>query len=80
MRNNSSKLLSLILLMGFCPGNLFIAHAADVELQPGTKAPAFTLPSQDRTPVSLSDYHGKWVVLYFYPKDKSTGCTIQAHT
>jgi thioredoxin-dependent peroxiredoxin len=30
--------------------------------------------------VSLSDYSGKWVVLYFYPKDKSAGCTIQAHT
>jgi peroxiredoxin Q/BCP len=80
MRNNSSKLLSFLLLMGLCPGNLVIAHAADVELQPGAKAPTFTLPSQDGTPVSLSDYHGKWVVLYFYPKDKSTGCTIQAHT
>jgi thioredoxin-dependent peroxiredoxin len=79
MRNNSSKLLSFLLVMGLCSGNLVIAHAADAELQPGAKAPAFTLPSQDGTPVSLSDYHGKWVVLYFYPKDKSTGCTIQAH-
>ena len=80
MRNNSSKLLLSLLMMGLCPWNLVVAHAADAELQPGAKAPTFTLPSQDGTPVSLSDYHGKWVVLYFYPKDKTTGCTIQAHT
>ncbi len=54
------------------------AHAADVA-QPGTTAPNFTLPSQDNTPVSLADYKGKWVVLYFYPKDKTQGCTIEAH-
>ena len=39
----------------------------------GTIAPAFTLPSQDGTPVSLTDYRGKWVVLYFYPKDQTPG-------
>jgi len=54
------------------------AHAADL-VQPGTTAPAFTLPSQDNTPISLTDYKGKWVVLYFYPKDKTQGCTIEAH-
>ena len=54
------------------------AHAADV-LQPGTTAPNFTLPSQDNTPISLAEYKGKWVVLYFYPKDKTQGCTIEAH-
>lgn len=42
-------------------------------------APAFTLPSQDGTPVSLSQLHGKWVVLYFYPKDFTSGCTLEAH-
>ena len=56
------------------------AHAADAVVKPGMKAPAFTLPSQENIPVSLSDFKGKWVVLYFYPKDKSTGCTIEAHT
>ena len=55
------------------------AHAADSPLPTGTTAPAFTLPSQDNTPVSLSEYKGKWVVLYFYPKDKTQGCTIEAH-
>src|ERR1700760_189921 len=48
-------------------------------LQPGVAAPSFTLPSQDGTPVSLNDYKGKWVVLYFYPKDMTSGCTIEAH-
>ncbi len=47
--------------------------------QVGTKAPEFTLPSQDGSQVSLSQYKGKWVVLYFYPKDMTSGCTIEAH-
>lgn len=45
----------------------------------GSAAPDFTLPSQDGTQVSLSDFRGKWVVLYFYPKDGTPGCTIEAH-
>src|SRR5579864_8406902 len=45
----------------------------------GSNAPEFTLTSQEGTPVSLKDYRGKWVVLYFYPKDQTTGCTIEAH-
>jgi peroxiredoxin Q/BCP len=48
-------------------------------LSAGTAAPAFTLPSQDDTPISLSEYKGKWVVLYFYPKDFTGGCTLEAH-
>ena len=79
MRINSSKLLSCLMIIGLCSWNLATARGAETDLQPGSKAPAFTLPSQDGTPVSLSDYRGKWVVVYFYPKDKSTGCTIQAH-
>lgn len=45
----------------------------------GDTAPDFTLPSQDGSPVSLKDFRGKWVVLYFYPKDNTHGCTIEAH-
>jgi peroxiredoxin Q/BCP len=45
----------------------------------GSEAPEFTLPSQEGAPVSLKDYRGKWVVLYFYPKDFTSGCTIEAH-
>jgi peroxiredoxin Q/BCP len=45
----------------------------------GQIAPAFTLPSQDGTPISLKSFHGKWVVLYFYPRDMTSGCTVEAH-
>jgi peroxiredoxin Q/BCP len=45
----------------------------------GSAAPAFTMPSQDGKPVSLQQFHGKWVVLYFYPKDFTSGCTLEAH-
>lgn len=55
------------------------ARAATDTVQAGATAPNFTLPSQEDKPVSLSDYKGKWVVLYFYPKDQTTGCTIEAH-
>jgi peroxiredoxin Q/BCP len=44
----------------------------------GNKAPAFTLPSGDGTNVSLKDFKGKKVVLYFYPKDNTSGCTKEA--
>ena len=44
----------------------------------GAVAPAFTLPDQAGKPVSLGDYRGKWVVLYFYPKDGTPGCTTEA--
>ena len=54
------------------------AQAADI-LQPGATAPEFSLPSQEDSAVSLSQFKGKWVVLYFYPKDMTTGCTIEAH-
>jgi thioredoxin-dependent peroxiredoxin len=45
----------------------------------GSVAPDFTLPSQEGSPVSLKDYRGKWVVLYFYPKDQTPGCSREAH-
>jgi len=45
----------------------------------GQPAPDFTLNSQEGTPVSLHEYRGKWVVLYFYPKDFTSGCTTEAH-
>ena len=44
----------------------------------GATAPPFTLPDQDGKQVKLSDLTGKWVVLYFYPKDDTPGCTTEA--
>jgi peroxiredoxin Q/BCP len=46
--------------------------------QVGQPAPDFTLPSAEGGSVSLKDYKGKWVVLYFYPKDFTSGCTLEA--
>ena len=45
----------------------------------GQQAPTVALPSQDGTTVDLKSFRGKWVVLYFYPKDMTQGCTIEAH-
>ena len=47
-------------------------------LEVGSKAPEFTLPDQNGTMHSLSEYRGKKVILYFYPKDMTSGCTSQA--
>ena len=47
-------------------------------LETGAAAPDFTLPNQDGEPVSLSSLRGGWVVLYFYPRAATPGCTIQA--
>jgi peroxiredoxin Q/BCP len=55
-------------------------HAADQTMPSvGQVAPTFTLPSQDGSQISLTSFRGKWVVLYFYPKDMTPGCTIEAH-
>jgi len=47
-------------------------------IQIGKPAPAFELPDQDGNPTRLADFAGKWVVLYFYPKDDTPGCTTEA--
>jgi len=49
-----------------------------VSLKPGDKAPEFSLPADDGTIVTLGGLHGKKVVLYFYPKDDTSGCTKEA--
>lgn len=55
------------------------SRAGDKAPAVGSVAPDFTLNSQEGKYVSLHDFKGKWVVLYFYPKDMTTGCTIEAH-
>ena len=54
------------------------AHAADAGPQVGAAAPTFSLPDQAGTTHKLADYKGQWVVLYFYPKDGTPGCTTEA--
>ena len=49
-----------------------------MELKVGQEAPQFSLPDQDGVVHDLAGYRGKWVVLYFYPKDDTPGCTTQA--
>ncbi len=49
-------------------------------LEIGTAAPGFTLPNQNNDNISLSDFKGKWIVLYFYPKDMTPGCITEACT
>ncbi len=74
---NNSVILALTIAAAFA----FVptaSHAASVP-QPGTSAPNFTLPSQDGSKISLDQFRGKWVVLYFYPRDMTSGCTIEAH-
>ena len=58
-----------------------LAVAADQPQPPeaGKPAPTFTLPNQEGAQVSLNEFKGKWVVLYFYPKDFTSGCTVEAH-
>jgi len=55
------------------------SRAGDKAPTAGMAAPDFTLNSQENKPVSLHDFKGKWVVLYFYPKDFTSGCTVEAH-
>jgi peroxiredoxin Q/BCP len=56
-----------------------LSSAASEPPAVGQTAPAFTLPSQDQSAVSLEQFRGKWVLLYFYPKDNTPGCTLEAH-
>src|SRR5246500_4587427 len=71
----------LLLLIVVVALVLFVPRLLSRSAMPavGTDAPQFTLPSQEGTPVSLKDYRGKWVVLYFYPKDQTPGCSREAH-
>ena len=59
---------------------LALVQAAETQKQPeaGAPAPDFSLTTSDGGQVSLKDYRGKWVVLYFYPKDFTSGCTMEA--
>ena len=66
-------LLSVIALSGM------LGAGTQTPPQVGQSAPDFNLPSAEGGSVSLKNYRGKWVVLYFYPKDFTSGCTLEAH-
>lgn len=80
MRKTRTTAFAVLAILGMFFGLTTGVKAADSDLpQAGQKAPTFTLPSEDGTKIGLNSFHGKWVVLYFYPKDMSRGCTIEAH-
>jgi peroxiredoxin Q/BCP len=73
-------LIAVVVVVLFAVGfGVRAMHAGDKAPAVGTQAPDFTLNSQEGKPVSLRDFKGKWVVLYFYPKDFTSGCTVEAH-
>jgi peroxiredoxin Q/BCP len=73
-----TMLVIVVVIIIFVAPRLFSrARVATPSL--GSAAPDFTLPSQENASVSLKDYRGSWVVLYFYPKDQTPGCTREAH-
>jgi peroxiredoxin Q/BCP len=74
-----SVLLGVIAVVGIVALLTSAGRAPDKGPTVGTPAPDFTLNSQQGKPVSLHDFKGRWVVLYFYPKDMTSGCTMEAH-
>src|SRR5262245_61206732 len=56
-----------------------LSHATTEAPTVGSAAPDFSLMTNEGKPASLKDYRGKWLVLYFYPKDFTSGCTLEAH-
>lgn len=69
-------LLCAVLVIGLAAVS---AHAFADAPAVGAAAPAFSLTTNEGKPASLKDFRGKWVVLYFYPKDFTSGCTLEAH-
>jgi peroxiredoxin Q/BCP len=74
-RNISIVFVALAIAAAFGFSTLGIAND---QLSPGAAAPEFELPDQDGQLHSLEDYRDQWVVLYFYPKDETPGCTTEA--
>jgi peroxiredoxin Q/BCP len=72
-------LFGLLMVTGVAAGFLWYRHSqAGDMLQAGQAAPAFNLADQNGKSHALADYQGKWLILYFYPKDDTPGCTKEA--
>ncbi len=79
---NALLLIIAVAVLAVIAGVTFYCYAAragDKTPPVGSAAPDFTLNNQEGKAISLHDFKGKWVVLYFYPKDMTPGCTIEAH-
>lgn len=73
------KAMFVLLIVGALSVIPMMISAEGEQPAVGAAAPEFSLTSNEGKKVSLKDYKGKWVVLYFYPKDFTSGCTLEAH-
>jgi thioredoxin-dependent peroxiredoxin len=72
-------LIVVVLVIAFFIASRLLSASRSSIPAVGSMAPEFSLRSQEGSPVGLSNYRGKWLVLYFYPKDQTPGCTREAH-
>src|ERR1700676_3963940 len=73
-----NKILATFTVLSAIASMVTAANEPQKQPAAGTAAPDFSLTTGDGSQVSLKDYKGKWVVLYFYPKDFTSGCTLEA--
>jgi peroxiredoxin Q/BCP len=73
------KILSALIAIGAVAFTTIAATDTQTQPATGKPAPDFSLTTGDGSQASLKDYRGKWIVLYFYPKDFTGGCTMEAH-
>src|SRR6187551_1355899 len=73
------KNTALSVIIGLATFTCMAATESQTQPEVGKPAPDFSLTTGDGSQISLKDYRGKWVVLYFYPKDFTSGCTLEAH-
>ena len=72
------KILTAVIAIGTVAFTAMAANDAQTQPAAGKPAPDFSLTTGNGSQVNLKDYRGKWVVLYFYPKDFTSGCTMEA--
>src|ERR1700726_1716535 len=72
--------MKILLIAAAIMGTVMTVQSQETQKQPeaGQPAPDFNLTTGDGSQASLKDYRGKWIVLYFYPKDFTSGCTLEA--
>src|SRR6201981_3628451 len=79
MKIKTTKIAVIVLLLVGLGIGIRALHADGKAPAGGAPPQDLTLNSQESKPVSLHDFKGKWIVLYFYPKDFTSGCTVEAH-